>query len=67
MKNKRIKIENHSNLEKDSDTNAVINVDQQAYQKYMFQKENRLKQNKTIEGLQQEIEELKKILSNISK
>ena len=67
MKNKRIKIENHSNLEKDSDTNAIINVDQQAYQKYMFQKENRLKQNRTIEELKQEIEELKKILSNISK
>lgn len=67
MKNKRIKIENHSNLEKDSDTNAIINVDQQAYQKYMFQKENRLKQNRTIEELKQEIEELKKILLNISK
>ena len=37
-------------------------VDQQAYQKYMFQKENRLKQNKTIEGLQQEIEKLKNII-----
>ena len=67
MKNKRIKIENHSNLEKDSDTNAIINIDQQAYQKYMFQKENRLKQNRTIEELKQEIEELKKILLNISK
>ena len=67
MKNKRKKIENHSNLEKDSDTNAIINVDQQAYQKYMFQKENRLKQNRTIEELKQEIEELKKILLNISK
>ena len=67
MKNKRIKIENHSNLEKDSDTNAIINVDQQAYQKYMFQKENRLKQNRTIEELKQELEELKKILLNISK
>lgn len=67
MKNKRIKIENHSNLEKDTDTNAIINVDQQAYQKYMFQKENRLKQNRTIEELKQEIEELKKILLNISK
>ena len=60
MKNKRIKIENHSNLEKDTDTNPIINVDQQAYQKYMFQKENRLKQNRTIEELKQEIEELKK-------
>jgi|TARA_A100001011_G_scaffold75760_1_gene77882 hypothetical protein len=67
MKNKRVKIENFSNLEKDTNTNAVINVDQQAYQKYMFQKENRVKQNNTIEELKREIEELKKIILYNSK
>lgn len=67
MKNKRLKIENHSNLEKDYDTQAVINVDQNLYKKYMYQKENRLRQNNTIEELKQEIEELKKILTNLSK
>ncbi|MAW98050.1 MAG: hypothetical protein CL571_04255 [Alphaproteobacteria bacterium] len=67
MKNKRVKIENFSNLEKDTNTNAVINVDQQAYQKYMFQKESRVKQNNTIEELKREIEELKKIILYNSK
>lgn len=59
---KRYKVEGHSNLERDLKTTAVIDTDNIAYQKYINERNSRLKQFNEIAELKFEIELLKSLI-----
>jgi wobble nucleotide-excising tRNase len=54
-----IKVEGHSNLVRDSDTNAIINTNISEYEKYLILKEKKESSNKQITNMQLELEMLK--------
>ena len=59
---KKAKVEGHSNLERDLHTNAIIDTDKQAYQKYIMDRQQRQYQSQTIENLKSELDEIKSLL-----
>ena len=62
---KRYKVEGHSNLERDLKTTAIIDTDNIAYQKYINERNSRLKQSNEITELKSEIELLKSLIKDI--
>jgi hypothetical protein len=62
---RRYKVKGHSNLERDMKTNAIIDTDQIAFNKYINDRNSRLKQFNEIENLKNEIELLKSLIKNI--
>tara|TARA_B100001250_G_scaffold399999_1_gene410035 strand:+ start:698 stop:895 length:198 start_codon:yes stop_codon:yes gene_type:complete len=63
---KRAKVENHISLERDLNTRAIVNTDATAYERYMNDKQVRMKQKDEIDGLRAEIELLKSLIINKS-
>ena len=61
---KRLKVEDHSNLERDLETGAILNVDKTEYQRYLAEKHARKKQAQEISELRAEIAALKAMLLN---
>jgi len=61
---KRAKVEDHSNLERDLETGAILNVDKTAYERYLAEKEARKRQSQEISELRAEIATLKAMLLN---
>jgi hypothetical protein len=61
---KRAKVENHSNLERDLYTQAIVNTDLVAYEKYINEKNTRLRYEHELTHLRSEIEVLKAMLLN---
>jgi len=61
---KRAKVEDHSNLERDLYTQAIINTDMVAYEKYINEKNTRLRYEHELIQLRSEIEVLKSLLLN---
>lgn len=61
---KRAKVEDHSNLERDLETGAILNVDKTAYERYLAEKEARKRQAQEISELRAEIAILKAMLLN---
>jgi len=61
---KRAKVEDHSNLERDMNTQAIINTDMIAYEKYINEKNTRLHYETELRELRAEIELLKSFLRN---
>lgn len=61
---KRAKVEDHSNLERDLHTQAIINTDMIAYEKYINEKNTRLRYETELRELRSEIEVLKSIILN---
>jgi hypothetical protein len=61
---KRAKVEDHSNLERDLHTQAIINTDMVAYEKYIAEKNTRLRYENELRELRAEIEVLKSFLRN---
>jgi hypothetical protein len=61
---KRAKVEDHSNLERDLNTQAIINTDMVAYEKYINEKNTRLRYETELRELRSEIEVLKSLLLN---
>tara|TARA_E500000318_G_scaffold95922_1_gene95942 strand:+ start:34 stop:225 length:192 start_codon:yes stop_codon:yes gene_type:complete len=61
---KRAKVEDHSNLERDLETGAILNVDKTAYERYLAEKEARKRQSTEIQELKAEIATLKAMLLN---
>jgi hypothetical protein len=61
---KRAKVENHSNLERDLYTQAIVNTDMISYEKYMNEKNTRLRYEYELKELRSEIEVLKSLLLN---
>lgn len=60
----RAKVQDHSNLERDLETGAIVNTNSVAYQKYMAEKERVLSQKREIEELRAEIAVLKAYILN---
>jgi len=61
---KRAKVEDHSNLERDLYTQAIVNTDMVAYEKYINEKNTRLRYESELRELRSEIEVLKSLLLN---
>jgi len=60
--NKRAKVENYPNLEKDLTTSAVVSTDTTGYKKYIADRDARRLQNGRISELEDEIKELKDLI-----
>lgn len=61
---KRAKVEDHSNLERDLHTTAIVNTDLVAYEKYINERNTRLRYENELRELRSEIEVLKALLLN---
>ena len=61
---KRAKVVDHTNLERDLSTTAIVNTDTIAYERYMRDKESRLDTKNELNDLRSEIELLKSLLLN---
>lgn len=61
---KRAKVEDHSDLERDLNTQAIINTDMVAYEKYINEKNTRLRYENELRELRSEISVLKALLLN---
>ena len=63
----RIRVENHTNLVRDTDSNAIVNVSQSEYQLYMKRVKARDSQSDELRGAIREINTLKQELFEIKK
>ena len=61
---KRAKVENHSNLERDLKTTAIVNTDTVAYERYINERNTRLRYEKEMTELRAEIATLKSMILN---
>ena len=61
---KRAKVEDHSNLERDLHTTAIVNTDLVAYEKYLNERNTRLRYENELRELRSEIDVLKALLLN---
>ena len=59
---KKAKVKDHNNLERDLKTQAIVNTDTVAYEKYMAEKERVLSQKREIEELRSEIAVLRAMI-----
>ncbi len=62
IRSKKTKVENHPQLERDLKTTAIVNTDETAFNRYMNDKEIRLKQKHELDELKGEIELLKQLI-----
>jgi hypothetical protein len=56
------KVEGHSDLIRDLETNAVINTNKTAYQDYLKMREEKLKEKQRLDNLENEVGEIKSLL-----
>lgn len=61
---KRAKVKDHKGLERDVESQAIVNTDTVAYEKYMIEKNRVLAQRNEIEELRAEIATLKAMMLN---
>ena len=61
---KRARVKDHKGLERDMKSQAIVNTDTVAYEKYMMEKERVLSQKKEIEELRAELATLKAMFLN---
>lgn len=58
----RVKVQNFKGLERDKKTNAILNTDKTAYDRYVREKNHRLIQKEELDSLKDEIALLKELL-----
>lgn len=61
----RIKVENHSNLFRDSETNAIVNTNVTEYKNYMNSLKYRKKDTERVEKIEEDVKSLKNDLQEI--
>ena len=61
---KRARVKDHKGLERDMKSQAIVNTDSVAYEKYIMEKERVLSQKQEIEELRAELATLKAMLLN---
>jgi len=61
---KRARVKDHKGLERDMKSQAIVNTDTVAYEKYMMEKERVLSQKQEIEELRAELATLKAMFLN---
>jgi len=59
---KRMKVENHPNLKRDVRTTAIVNTDTAAYERYINDRDARLRQQNEIDDLRHQIDVLKDLI-----
>ena len=64
---KMIKVEDHPNLKRDAKTTAIVNTDELAYERYMNDKNARLRQQNEIDDLRHQIDVLKGLIMKENK
>ena len=62
---KYLKVENNDSLVRDCETNAILNTDINAYNQYVMNYKNKLKENKRIEDLEDKIGDIKSDIDEI--
>lgn len=62
IRSKKTKVENYPSLERDLNTTAITNTDKTAFNRYMNDKELRMKQKYELDELKSEIETLKQLI-----
>lgn len=62
-----IKVEGHSNLVRDQNTNAIINTNISEYKKYLKIKEQRERSNDKINNIENELHDIKGNIEDIKK
>lgn len=60
-----IKVEGHSNLYRDEETGAIMNLDSSGYQEYVKKRSLKRKEREDIQNLKSEIDEIKSMLQII--
>jgi hypothetical protein len=58
-----LKVEGKEGLVRDPSTNAIINVNQDEYQKYLARRNKKTSDAQRIENLENELSEIKRMLS----
>jgi len=64
---KKIKVEDHPKLKRDVKTTAIVNVDEVAYERYINDKNARLRQKNEIDDLRHQIDVLKDLIMKQNK
>ena len=59
---KRMKVENHPNLKRDVKTTAIVNTDTVGYERYINDRDARLRQQNEIDNLRHQIEVLEDLI-----
>jgi len=59
---KRMKVENHPNLKRDVKTTAIVNTDTVGYERYINDRDARLRQQNEIDDLRHQIDALKSLI-----
>ena len=62
-----IKVENHPKLKRDVKTTAIVNTDESAYERYMNDKNARLRQQNEIDDLKHQLDVLKNLIMKENK
>ena len=60
---KRMKVEDHPNLKRDVKTTAIVNTDKAGYERYINDRNARLRQQNEIDDLRHQIDVLKDLLT----
>jgi len=64
---KKIKVEDHPKLKRDVKTTAIVNTDETAYERYINDRNVRLKQKNEIDDLRHQIDVLKDLIMKQNK
>ena len=60
-----IPVEGHSNLGRDKNSNAIVNMDQTGYEAYIQAREEAKRKDRTLSDLRDEIDELKGLVESL--
>ncbi len=62
---KHINVKNHAGLVREKDSTAILNVDSNEYEKYISQRQNRLKSREKMDNVESELASLKDDINEI--
>ena len=62
---KYLKVENKDGLVRDCSTNAILNIDIDSYNQYVQNYQNKLKESKKIQGLEDKVNDIKSDIDEI--
>jgi hypothetical protein len=65
MQENYIKVKDHPNLVRDKRSNAILNIDNSAYNKYKQERDQKLQEKKEYEQLKKDVSEIKDLLLKI--
>lgn len=63
--NNLISVEGNPSLKRDPETNAIVNTNNQGYEEYIRNRDNRKSQQDEIESIKEDIAELKSLLLQV--